>query len=318
MWEHLPSLPKRVRRSFMNLECISPAKLDPKWGVIAEYDSMVAYEGTVKNKAHLNFDGLISSRPSIEGHGFLGYNAAFGNYYHIILEWLPTFLEFRDLADPTAVLLLPESQRGNGAINAALGLLGIESKVRFLDDSASQPVGFECLYYSNYLHGQNNYMLAESLVNFFKEIGRSMSRVFDVPTPDRLYISRADSKHRTVENESLLIAELCADHRFVAVTLAGTPFPLQVLLLNNARVVISPHGAGLANLVFKGDGDRAICELQPMTYKNPCFEIIAQTYGDAYIAVSMIDVASGDHQHHLRSRLDDQALNKVRAFVSET
>ena len=302
----------------MNLECISPAKLDPKWGVIAQYHSMVAIEGTVKNKAHLNFDGLISSRPSIEGRAFLGYNAAFGNHYHVILEWLPTFLEFRDMADPTAVLLLPESQRSNGALNAALALLGIESKVRFLDDSASKPVGFECLYYSDYLHGQHNYMLTESLVNFYKEIGSSLSRVFHIPTPERLYISRADSKNRLVENESLLIAELCSDHRFVAVTLAGMPFPLQVLLLNNARVVISPHGAGLANLVFKEDGDRAICELQPAAYKNPCFEKIAQTYGDTYTAVSMIDVASGHHQHHLRSRLDDQALIKVRAFVNET
>jgi hypothetical protein len=301
----------------VSVTCVSPAKLDSKWGVVAEYYSMSAVEGSVRNKKHLNFDGLISARPPIEGPAFLGYNAAFGNHYHVILEWLPTFLEFRDLVDPTAMLLLPESQRSNGALNAGLALLGIESKVRFLKDSASNPVGFERLYYSDYLHGTHNYMLAESLVNFYKEIGRSVSRVFNVPTPERLYISRADSKNRTVENESLLIAELCADHRFVAVTLAGMPFPLQVLLFNNARVVISPHGAGLANLVFKGDGDRAICELQPAAYKNPCFERIAQTYGDTYTSVSMIDVASGEHQHHLRSRLDDQALNEVLAFVNE-
>jgi capsular polysaccharide biosynthesis protein len=298
-----------------NLKCIQPGKLDPKWAVISGYSMMSPLTETVLNKAHLDFGYLISSQPRLESPSFLAYNSAYGNHYHIVMEWLPSFLEFIELADSAALLLLPESQRHNEVIVAALDLLGLWPRVRFLNDQISTPIGFSTLYYSSYLHGLHNYQPSSTVMDFFKALGNSVAPS-KFPAPERLYLSRADSKNRIVENESQLMAELCMDYGFTAVTLGNMPFALQVHLLKNAKVIISPHGAGLVNLVFKGDHERVIYELQPASYKNSCFEVIAVNLGDCYKAISMHDVASGGHQHQIRSRIDEQGLNELRLLIS--
>lgn len=65
----------------------------------------------------------------------------------------------------------------------------------------------------------------------------------------RIYISRNKAKHRRILNEDSLIDKLkCLS--FEVVTLEELSFSEQVDLFWNASVVVSAHGAGLANLVF--------------------------------------------------------------------
>lgn len=75
--------------------------------------------------------------------------------------------------------------------------------------------------------------------------------------PDFIYISRNDSRSRNVINEAALIA-LLEGYGCKTVSLAGMSFVDQVTLFNNARIIVSPHGAGLANLVFCDPGTKII------------------------------------------------------------
>jgi capsular polysaccharide biosynthesis protein len=45
---------------------------------------------------------------------------------------------------------------------------------------------------------------------------------------------------------------------FTTLSLSGLSFEEQVRLFNNAEVIVSPHGAGLANLVFCKEGTKII------------------------------------------------------------
>lgn len=72
-----------------------------------------------------------------------------------------------------------------------------------------------------------------------------------------IYISRNDSKSRNVINEPDLI-KLLEAYGCKTVSLAGMSFVEQVRLFNSARVIVSPHGAGLANLVFCEPGIKVI------------------------------------------------------------
>lgn len=125
-----------------------------------------------------------------------------------------------------------------------------------------------------------------------------------------------DSKNRVLENEDELIRNLCIHYGFTAITLGALPFHLQVLLIRDAEIVVAPHGAGLVNLVFRGKRTRMICELQPETYRNTCFAVIAEALGDSYCSIPLRDVEVGGHQHQLRSRLTNEGWSRLMDLLS--
>jgi capsular polysaccharide biosynthesis protein len=83
----------------------------------------------------------------------------------------------------------------------------------------------------------------------------------------RLYISRGDAGKRRVTNESEICALLQA-HGFEIVRLRELDFRAQAALFDDAEVVIGPHGAGLANVVFCRPGTKVL-ELLPSPRIGP-------------------------------------------------
>ena len=65
----------------------------------------------------------------------------------------------------------------------------------------------------------------------------------------RIYISRRDAAFRRVVNEGEVVQAL-EGVGFAPYTLSDMSFAEQVTLFAHAEVVIAPHGAGLANLIF--------------------------------------------------------------------
>ena len=75
--------------------------------------------------------------------------------------------------------------------------------------------------------------------------------------PERIYISRKSASYRRVVNEDEIISVL-SKFGFVAIALETLSFREQVALLAAAKVIVSPHGAGLTNLVFCNPGAKVI------------------------------------------------------------
>ncbi len=71
----------------------------------------------------------------------------------------------------------------------------------------------------------------------------------------RVVISRADTLGRRVVNEDALMATL-GPLGFRRVVLSELDHADQVSLFRNAEVIVAPHGAGLANLIFCRPGTR--------------------------------------------------------------
>lgn len=88
-----------------------------------------------------------------------------------------------------------------------------------------------------------------------------------------LYISRADAPARRVANESEVEA-LLRPLGFESLTLGGRDFAEQAQLFHAARVIVAPHGAGLANLVFCRPGT-VVIEALPPGWMAPCFMTLA-------------------------------------------
>ncbi|MBW7467517.1 hypothetical protein ABID22_002970 [Pontibacter aydingkolensis] len=78
-----------------------------------------------------------------------------------------------------------------------------------------------------------------------------------INSPKRIYISRQDSDVRNVANEPEVV-ELLNKYGFQPVVLSDFTFSEQVALFASAEFVVSPHGAGLTNLVFCQKGTQVI------------------------------------------------------------
>lgn len=100
------------------------------------------------------------------------------------------------------------------------------------------------------------------------------------PQTPRLYISRAGAKYRTVVNEAAVVAYLDT-LGFVSVQLEALSAQAQIALFAQAAVIIAPHGAGLANLVFAPAGSTLI-ELFLPNDVLPYYRAIAQHIGVHY------------------------------------
>ncbi len=68
---------------------------------------------------------------------------------------------------------------------------------------------------------------------------------------ERIYISRAQAKHRRILNEDKVV-ECLATYGFKPVVLEALSLREQVELFTKAEVIVSPHGAGLATTLFSG------------------------------------------------------------------
>lgn len=100
-------------------------------------------------------------------------------------------------------------------------------------------------------------------------------------SPERIYLSRALAQRRRVENESEIRAALEAQG-FVTVQLENLSWFDQMSLFDGAKLVVAPHGAGLANLVFSRPGTRVI-ECFGREYVNACFSQLADVCSLEYL-----------------------------------
>lgn len=94
---------------------------------------------------------------------------------------------------------------------------------------------------------------------------------------ERIYISRKLTPYRRIVNEEEVV-NLLAKLGFITVTLESISVAEQASLMAGAKVIISPHGAGLTNLVFCNPGTKII-EIFSPKFINSIFWQISNICG---------------------------------------
>lgn len=191
-----------------------------------------------------------------------------GNYYHWLVDYFPRMVALarharRLIGDvpPRFAVVAGRS----GVAEDLLRLAGIPAAaVIDLDDE--RPVLFRRLV----------------AVGNFTQYGFVHPALFEVlpPPPQqpahgrRLYVSRADAASRRVLDEDAVMAAL-RPFGVERVTLGGLPLAAQRDMFAEAELVIGPHGAGLANLLWTPPGCGLI-ELRPAINALWHFERLCQ------------------------------------------
>lgn len=202
----------------------------------------------------------------------VGYNASYANHYHWLTQCLfPAWLWARSAIHREALFLTPilnSTQQqswplarvaASGHHQAPAGTMISVPRAIVIPDA--------------FLPG------ADDPSPLLREFARDISERIDDDGewPAAIYISRRDSSKRPMGNEAELECAL-SEAGFHIVTLSGRTFQDQVRLFRSARLIVSPHGAGLANVIFCRPRTRVI-ELMPSVRDNRCMERLSAVCG---------------------------------------
>lgn len=163
------------------------------------------------------------------------------------------------------------------------------------------------------------------MFEFLRESFLKKEVVQDTGVP-LVYISRSDSHRRNVVNEDALM-EMLTPYGFKKYTLTSLGFVDKVRLFASAKVIIAPHGAGLANLTFCPTGSSLI-EFFTSTYVCACYSEMAQKVGMHYHYFVFDHVVTDKHSKGVDDHITvdvkrvktllDEVLEKKPSIVNQS
>ena len=187
------------------------------------------------------------------------------NYYHWMSDLLPRIELIRQSGIPlNAIDKFIINPTGLPIQGETLNLLGIPPEKIWISDNPIHIKAKKLVIPS--LTGSIWYMskwVCDFLRQQFLPLAKQKGANKAEKNPEKLYICR-ESKYRRVLNEPEIIAAL-SEQGFAIVRLESLSFLEQVALFATAKVVISPHGSGLTNIVFCQPGTKVL-ELFPSSY----------------------------------------------------
>jgi hypothetical protein len=118
---------------------------------------------------------------------------------------------------------------------------------------------------------------------------------------ERIYIRR--NTYRKVINEEEILG-LLEKYGFKCVNLESMPLKQQIRLFYSAKIIVAPHGAGLANLVFCKPGTKVI-ELFTPSFLEPHYWLISRLLSLQYRMI----VGNRENPHDYWAGYDDMSID---------
>jgi hypothetical protein len=217
----------------------------------------------------------LADAPSYEGSYLVFYNGNLHNHYHWLIEGLLCLDILSRAMGPGANLkiALPKSREIAAVFDHRETLRATGLDERDIVDVAADLIRVEeAIWVGSDLVET---MPAPYLQDFQQRIAARHAHLCS-PRNRRLLVARKGPT-RTIANLEQ-VEVLLSRYGFETVYLEGRSMLNQILLFQSAEFVISPHGAGLANLIFCEPGTKVI-ELSPSCEFRPFFWLIAEKVG---------------------------------------
>jgi len=253
------------------------------------------------------WEGDVTSRPWLPGRQRLDGRVAVlnqrisHNYFHWLIEILPRLAALRRAglsADYYLVDSLTPFQRD------AFAALGIEPR-QLIQPHCRLLLEAEQLLVPCYPTPQ---CLRDfrGIVTEARGAGRDLAA-------RRIYISRRKTGTRTLANEEELEA-LLSRHGFETHAMEQYSLVQQAQLIQEARIVVATHGAGLANLLFARPGTRVVEIVPAGRFNATCYPNKSQIFG---LHHQQVVAPRARHRQILRVGLRDVEAALERALASD-
>ena len=232
-----------------------------------------------------------------------GGGAGTGNYSHWLLDSLPRLHLVRESALWDSIDYFLVYDRHNGFVRETMALLGVAPE-RLLDLRTHRHLLAERLVVPSAVRGRGRHFPAwafEFMRTAYAPVRQAVARPFS----PLVYINRRDAAVRRVTNEAAVQA-LLRPLGFETYQLSELSFAEKAALFAQARVLVSPVGAGLANLGFCTPGT-ALVELLPHHFVVPDFLEISARVGVRHYPLVSAPTATGANAY--ADRLEDLTVD---------
>ncbi len=128
----------------------------------------------------------------------------------------------------------------------------------------------------------------------------------------RIYISRERAARRKLVNETEVWSVL-RSFGFEKVVMEDLSFDRQVDLMKQTEILVSPHGAGLTNMMFCPRG-AIVVEIADLGFPNPNFYALASALGHRYCIVRATPLGMA-HQLERDMTVDPQAVASTLKYA---
>jgi len=211
---------------------------------------------------------------SLAGTHMSALTGAGSNHYHMLVDGIG---RLSAAAPGTATGVLYPAGAPTAAHDALCGLWN----ARRIAVATDASLHVEMLVLAPSAHGQCDFH--PSLADLFRGVLTPALVRHGAAQPRAFYVSRAAAGARWLMNEGAVTAALHAIG-IVPVVLEGMSLADQATLFAGARLIVAPHGAGLANLLF-APPDCAVLELQMDAYCVWCYRRLSAVMGLRYDCV---------------------------------
>lgn len=280
--------------------------INQRWGLV--YDSE---NNHIIQSAYLKPDDLITQIKNVnkktskkldpDFYYVMGFNHDFANYYHWVLQCFPTLMLFREIKKKyeNLKLLLPDNLPVFASEYLDIFEDILPEDITFLTNDTVLYYA-DKLFYPSFLGGEFAFNISPAIINFYAELTNKIVNHLDPKNASSdnhklSYFHRLDSKNRKILNEISLI-ELLGNKFNVSIFSNSSSIREQIENFNKSDIIISPHGAGLSNLLFCRE-NTIVIELMPENYINPCFATIAVNKYLNYSAMVFPIKNANTHQH---------------------
>ena len=256
------------------------ALLFPHWGVVmldpgriwgdsaapARWYSPVLREvpGIFRSRGGVCFRPKLA-KPTrlVEGAHLMAANWVYRNYAHWHTDCLPGVVAFEaELRAGKMRLLAPPLSSFHRQSLARLQLL------EAVDEVAEPVVVCRDLIFPSHLSGSGTRRPSAAVLRVFERLKQTGPGQQARQAPALIYVSRDNRLGRRImANESELLAAL-ARIGFVSIDPASLGYDEQIDVFSAARMIVGPHGAGLANIGF-APSNCVILEIIPRLYLKP-------------------------------------------------
>jgi capsular polysaccharide biosynthesis protein len=201
------------------------------------------------------------------------------NYSHWLTAHLPKILLLRS-RDQLAHLMLPPASMRTDVIDDSLRLLGVDPEdCDTFDPSRPMEVGQLTIVDTDRFRPELLRSVREALCTFDSR-----------PRTRKVFISRAKASRRHVTNRKALW-RLLQQAGFERVIMEELSFEEQIAYMQDVSVLVAPHGAGLANMMFCAPGTHVV-EIADSGFPNPNFYTLASAMKLPYWLIQAQGVGS--------------------------
>ena len=232
-----------------------------------------------------------------------GGGAGTGNFSHWLLDSLPRLHLVKEAGLWDSIDYFLVYDRTNSFVRETLGLLGVGPE-RLLDVRTHRHLQADRLVVPSAVRGRGRHFprwTFEFLRTAYDDARRQVTRPFS----PLVYINRRDAAVRRIINEDEIQA-LLLPYGFATYQLSELSFAEKSALFAQARVIVSPVGAGLANLGFCAPG-AVLIELLPHHFVVPDFMEISLRIDMEHHPLVSAPVATGANAY--ADRLGDLTVD---------